>query len=72
MILFLLFEEQTDLQPVSFVEEKANILIDAVKNPYKPRPEGEDPLGQIAQESVHLPSHDLILLSWFSACVNPR
>ena len=55
MRLFVFFDEYTDLKSVSFVEEKANIAIDTAKNPYKLRSEGEDPLGQITQEFVHLP-----------------
>ena len=55
--LFLFLDEYTDLKPVSFVEDKVNLVLDAANHPYKPRPEGEDPLGQMAQESVHLPSH---------------
>ena len=51
-------DEYTDLKPISFVEEKATLVIDTAKNPYKSRPEGENPLGQMTQESVHIPSHD--------------
>jgi len=58
MRLFLFLDEYTDLKPVSFVEDKVNLVIDAATHPYKMRPEGEDPLGQMAQESVHILSHD--------------
>ena len=58
MCLLAFCDEYTDLKPVSYVEEKVNLAIDAIKNAYKPRPEGEDP-SQMARESVHLPSHDV-------------
>ena len=58
MQFFVFLDEYTDLKPVSFVEDKINLVLDTTIDPYKPRPEGEDPLGQMAQESVHPPSHD--------------
>jgi len=61
MRFFVFLDEYTDLKPVSFVEDKVNLVLDAARHPYKPRPEleGEDPIGQMAQESVHhVPSHD--------------
>ena len=47
-----LWEEYTDTAPVHAVHEMIEIVIDALCNPDKPRPQGEVILGEIIRQSV--------------------
>ena len=47
--LFVL-DEYTDVDEASAVREMIDIVIDAIQNPEKPRPEGEVLLGEIARQ----------------------
>ncbi|KAJ3563357.1 hypothetical protein NP233_g8992 [Leucocoprinus birnbaumii] len=50
MNLFFVVDEYTDVEPAPVVREMVDIVIDALNNPHKPRPEGEIILGKVAQE----------------------
>ena len=52
MYLECLIDDQTDVEPLPVVRELVDIMIDALHNPDKPRPEGEPVLGRIVKESV--------------------
>lgn len=50
MNLFFAIDEYSDAGTESGVREIADVVLDALKNPHKPRPEGETPLGAVAKE----------------------
>ncbi|KAK0443667.1 terpenoid synthase [Desarmillaria tabescens] len=50
MNFVFVFDEYTDNASPSIVREYADIVMDAIRNPLKPRPDGEVVLGVIAQE----------------------
>ena len=50
MNLFYVVDEYTDVEPEPVVREMVNIVIDALNNPHKPRPEGEILLGEVAKQ----------------------
>lgn len=50
MNLFFVVDEYTDVEPEPVVREMVNIVIDALNNPHKPRPEGEILLGEVAKQ----------------------
>ena len=50
MNLFFVVDEYTDVEPEPVVREMGNIVIDALNNPHKPRPEGEILLGEVAKQ----------------------
>ncbi|KAF8484312.1 terpenoid synthase [Gautieria morchelliformis] len=50
MNLFFVIDEYTDVEPASVVRGMAEIVIDALNNPHKSRPEGEIVLGVVAQQ----------------------
>jgi len=52
MNFFFVIEEYTDGKPALVVRERIDIIIDALKDPHKPRPQDEHLLGQIAKEFV--------------------
>lgn len=52
MNLFFVIDEYTDVEPPVVVREMVDVMIDALKNPYKTRPEGENIFGQIMKEFV--------------------
>ncbi|KAL1938232.1 hypothetical protein VTO73DRAFT_11876 [Trametes versicolor] len=58
MNVFFLFDEQTDTVNAARVRELGDIVIDAVRNPERPRPEGEPVVGEITRQF------------WVHACVN--
>ena len=47
--LLFAIDEYTDVQPVSVARQVADIVMDAMKNPDQPRPEGELVLGEISK-----------------------
>jgi hypothetical protein len=53
--LYFLIDDQTDVESVPVVRELVDIMIDALNNPDKPRPEGEAILGRMIKESVIYP-----------------
>ena len=50
MHLFFVIDEYTDVEDERGVEGIATIIVDAMTNPQKPRPEGENILGEIARQ----------------------
>ena len=52
LYLLLLIDDQTDIESTPVVRELVDIMIDALNNPDKPRPEGEPVLGRIVKEFV--------------------
>ena len=50
MNLFFVVDEYTDVESAPMVREMVDVVIDALKNPHKPRPQGEILLGQVAKE----------------------
>ena len=50
--VFFVVDEYTDVEPEPVVREMINVVIDALHNPRKPRPEGEIILGEICRQSV--------------------
>lgn len=52
MNFFFLIDEYTDVEPAHVVREQVDIIIDALHNPHKPRPEGEVVLGESARQFV--------------------
>ena len=66
--LFVL-DEYTDVDDANSVRETIGIVIDAIRNPEKPRPEGEVLLGEIARQYVL--SHRGLIDSQFrlTACI---
>ncbi|KAH9940670.1 terpenoid synthase [Amylocystis lapponica] len=50
MMFFFMFDEYTDVSSASVVREYANIVMDALRNPLKPRPERENIVGEVARQ----------------------
>ncbi|KIJ32544.1 hypothetical protein M422DRAFT_184320 [Sphaerobolus stellatus SS14] len=50
LCLFFILDESTDFQSASVVRQMGDVVIDALNNPQKPRPEGELVLGEIARQ----------------------
>lgn len=53
-VLFAI-DNYTDLGTERAVRELADVVIDALENPHKSRPEGETPLGKLTQEWAYFP-----------------
>jgi hypothetical protein len=55
------FDEYTDQGDEVFVRQAADIVKDALRNPFKFRPEGEIPIGEVFRQwvisSPHLSTH---------------
>ncbi|KAI5998081.1 terpenoid synthase [Pisolithus albus] len=60
MIVYFIVDEYTDVEDAERTAEIVNIIIDALNNPYRSRPEGELILGEVIRQSVNLSS----LRSW--------
>lgn len=52
MNLFYCFDEYTDIADAKGAEEIRNIVVDAMRNPHKPRPAGELLIGEMTRECV--------------------
>ena len=50
MNIFFLVEAYTDLEDAAVTKEIVDIIIDALHNPHKIRPEGECILGEITRQ----------------------
>ncbi|KAL7282764.1 terpenoid synthase [Trametes coccinea BRFM310] len=50
MNVFFIIDEYTDVEPAPVVREMIDAVIDAVHNPYKPRPAGETILGEVVRQ----------------------
>lgn len=54
MNLFFVIDEYSDIAPVEEVRQQKDIVMDALRNPHKPRPEGEWVGGEVARQYVSL------------------
>jgi len=52
LYLYMAIDDQTDAESAPVVRELVDIMIDALNDPDKPRPEGEAILGRMVKESV--------------------
>ena len=52
MNMFFVIDEYTDVEVAPVARYVVNVVMDAMKNPEKPRPDGEIVLGKIAQSWV--------------------
>lgn len=50
MIVYFIVDEYTDVEDADRAAEMVDIIIDALKNPHRPRPEGEVILGEIIKQ----------------------
>ena len=50
MVLFYVFDEYTDVRDEHEVRQLADVVMDALRNPLKPRPKGETPIGELARQ----------------------
>ena len=50
MTLFYAFDEYTDVEDEVVTREMADMVMDGLRNPEKPRPEGECFLGEMARQ----------------------
>jgi hypothetical protein len=50
MHLFWLIDESTDVENAQEVRKQKDIVMDAFRNPHKPRPEGEWIVGELTRE----------------------
>lgn len=50
MNLFFCIDEYTDLATADVARSQASIVMDAVRNPWKPRPSGEWIIGEMARQ----------------------
>ena len=56
MNVFLIFDQRTDIASDAMVQYLAGIMKDALRNPHKPRPEGENVIGEVARQCALHPS----------------
>jgi Delta6-protoilludene synthase len=50
------YDEFADVLDKDGARQQADIVMDALRNPHKPRPQGESLIGEIAQQYVPIPS----------------
>ncbi|KAI6120872.1 terpenoid synthase [Pisolithus croceorrhizus] len=50
MIVYFIVDEYTDVEDANRTAEIVNVIIDALNNPYRPRPEGEMILGEVIRQ----------------------
>ncbi len=63
MNLFFAFDEYSDISPPEVVRQYADIVMDTIINPSKPRPSDEVVLGVIAQEYNSFYLHVKLILT---------
>lgn len=54
MNLFFIFDEWSDASTAPETRSQADIIMDALRNPHKPRPSDEWVGGEVARQYVHL------------------
>ncbi|KAI6163689.1 terpenoid synthase [Pisolithus thermaeus] len=59
MIVYFIVDEYTDVEDANRAAEIVNVIIDALNNPHRPRPEGEMILGEVVRQSVDPSSSEL-------------
>lgn len=55
MVLFFIYDEFTDKVDGDGARLYAEMVMDAIRNPHKERPQGEAQLGEIARQYVCVP-----------------
>ena len=50
MILFFVFDEYSDVENAEIVRKQADMIMDALRNPFIPRPSGEIVLGELTRQ----------------------
>ncbi|KAI0066962.1 terpenoid synthase [Artomyces pyxidatus] len=50
MNMFFVFDEYSDVSPVEEVQKQADVIMDALRNPHTPRPEGEWVGGEVTRQ----------------------
>lgn len=50
MNMFFVFDEYSDVAPEDEVQVMADIIMDALRNPYQPRPKGEWVGGEVTRQ----------------------
>jgi len=50
MNLFFVIDEYSDVSEPSEVREQKDVIMDALRNPHKPRPKGEWPGAEVARQ----------------------
>jgi hypothetical protein len=58
MVLFFIYDEFTDKVDGDGARVYAEMVMDAIKNPHKERPQGEPKLGEITRQYVYCASHE--------------
>ena len=53
MNVYFIVDEYTDVEAPPRVSEMVEIMIDALRNPSKPRPKGEVILGEVVRQYVY-------------------
>jgi hypothetical protein len=56
MVLFFIYDEFTDKVDGDGARVYAEMVMDAIRNPHKERPQGEPKLGEITRQYVPSPS----------------
>jgi hypothetical protein len=54
MVLFFIYDEYTDKLDGEGARACADLVVDALKNPHKERPQGESKLGEITRQYVYI------------------
>jgi hypothetical protein len=54
MVLFFIYDEYTDKLDGDGARTCADMVMDALKNPHKERPQGESKLGEITRQYVYI------------------
>ena len=54
MAVFYIYEDNTDKLDGDGARTCANVVMDALRNPHKERPQGESKLGDIVRQYVYL------------------
>ncbi len=50
MNLFFVIDEHSDVSTTETVRQQADVVMDAIRNPHKPRPENEWVGGEVARQ----------------------
>ena len=62
MNVYFIVDEYTDVEAPPRVSEMVEVMIDALRNPDKPRPKGEVILGEVIRQYVLHPTKSCIVL----------
>ena len=65
MNLLFVIDDYTSVEPAPVVRAMADIVLDALNNPHKSRPEGEILLGVVTQQHVLFPCSQFLWINTF-------